>query len=179
MGGSISLTSQVGRGTTVCVQMHLLRAPDGPALPAVPLATTDRRVLIAEDDRVQQIILAAAFEARGFQVDVAGDGVQALALWRRHRHALVLTDCRMPLLDGYGFARALRAETGGTDVLLVGTSADIDDGDAALAAGMDRLLQKPLSAEAVADLLAPWGAAGNGAAAAPARLHPIAFQPLS
>ena len=80
----------------------------------------------------------------------------------------------MPLLDGYGFARALRAETGATDVLLVGTSADIDDGDAAVAAGMDRLLQKPLSAEAVADLLAPWGTAGNSAAAAPARLHPIA-----
>ena len=178
MGGSIALTSEVGRGTTVCVQMRLLRAPVGPALPAGPLAS-DRRVLIAEDDRVQQIILAAAFEARGFQVDVADDGVQALALWRRHRHALVLTDCRMPLLDGYGFARALRAETGGTDVLLVGTSADIDDGDAALAAGMDRLLQKPLSAEAVADLLAPWGAAGNGAAATPARVHPIAFQSLS
>jgi two-component system, NarL family, sensor histidine kinase EvgS len=157
MGGSITLSSEVGRGTQVCVELRLQRAPDTAALPAAPL-NTERRVLIADDDRVQQIILTAAFEARGFDVDVADDGVQALALWRQRRHALVLTDCRMPVLDGYGLAQALRAEAGGHAVMLIGTSADIDDGQAGLAAGMDRLLQKPLTDEAIADLLAPWSA---------------------
>ena len=155
MAGRIELSSEPGRGTQARVTLRLLRAPAGPALPAVPPGR-ERRVLIADDDRVQQIIQAAAFEARGFRVDLADDGVQALALWREHRHALVLTDCRMPLLDGHGLARALRIEAGGHEVLLIGTSADIDDDDAALAAGMDRLLQKPLSDEDIADLAATW-----------------------
>lgn len=111
------------------------------------------RVLLVEDDRVQQLLVSTLLERQGCSVDVAEDGEEGLALWRERRHALVVTDCRMPRMDGYAFTRALRAEPGGAAVKVVGMSADVDDCARALEAGMEALLEKPLSAEAVAQLL--------------------------
>jgi CheY-like chemotaxis protein len=110
------------------------------------------RVLVAEDDRVQQILLSTHLEACGCTVDIAEDGADALEMWLQHRHRLVITDCRMPRMDGYEFARALRTEPGGDSVHLIGTSADTDDAPLALAAGMQRLLQKPVSGAEIAAL---------------------------
>lgn len=110
------------------------------------------RVLVAEDDRVQQILLSTHLEACGCTVDIAEDGFDALKMWQEHRHSLVITDCRMPRMDGYEFARALRAEPDGDRVSLIGTSADTDDAPLALAAGMQRLLQKPVSGAEIAAL---------------------------
>lgn len=112
------------------------------------------RVLVAEDDRVQQILLCTHLEACGCQVDVAEDGHDALEIWQIHRHRLVITDCRMPRMDGYQFAKALRADPHGAHVRLIGTSADTEDAPLALAAGMEKLLQKPVSAAQVAALCA-------------------------
>lgn len=103
-----------------------------------------RRVLVVDDDRVQQLLLTAHLEACGCEVDVADDGEEALQLWRERRHRLVITDCRMPGMDGYALARALRAEAGASEVRLVGTSADVDDAPRALEAGMERLIAKPV-----------------------------------
>ncbi|GIX25683.1 MAG: hypothetical protein KatS3mg122_2914 [Caldimonas sp.] len=111
------------------------------------------RVLLVEDDRVQQMLVSTLLEREGCIVDLAEDGQEALALWQEHRHQLVVTDCRMPRMDGYAFTRALRALPGGGSVTVVGMSADTDDRARALEAGMEALLDKPLSAEAVARLL--------------------------
>lgn len=111
-----------------------------------------RRVLVVDDDRVQQLLLTAHLEACGCVVDVADDGQEALQAWREHHHRLVMTDCRMPGMDGYALARALRAEPGGDRVVLIGTSADVDDAPLALQAGMARLLAKPVGREELAEL---------------------------
>ena len=87
-------------------------------------------------------------------VDVSSNGSDGLQLWRLHRHALVFSDCRMPVMDGYEFARRLRAEPGGDRVMLVGTSADIDDKGAAVESGMLRVVQKPIPQAVLADLVA-------------------------
>lgn len=120
--------------------------------PAPPLSQNALRVLVAEDDRVQQILLSTHLEACGCMVDIAEDGVDALQMWQQHHHRLVITDCRMPRMDGYEFARALRAQPDGAQVHLIGTSADTDDAPLALAAGMERLLQKPVSGAEIAAL---------------------------
>jgi CheY-like chemotaxis protein len=120
--------------------------------PAPTAAQESLRVLVAEDDRVQQILLSTHLEACGCTVDIAEDGADALEMWLQHRHRLVITDCRMPRMDGYEFARALRTEPGGDSVHLIGTSADTDDAPLALAAGMQRLLQKPVSGAEIAAL---------------------------
>ena len=111
------------------------------------------RVLLVEDDRVQQLLVSTHLEHQGCVVDIAEDGEEGLALWQEHHHALVVTDCRMPRMDGYAFTQALRALPGGDSVRVVGMSADVDDRAKALGAGMEALLEKPLSAEAVAQLV--------------------------
>ena len=78
-------------------------------------------------------------------MDAANDGVSAQLLWQQHRHRLVFTDLRMPLMDGAEFARWLRAQPGGAAVYLVGTSADLGEAAEAFASGITRLLPKPLS----------------------------------
>ena len=124
-----------------------------PVLPPAPAAPQESlRVLVAEDDRVQQILLSTHLEACGCMVDIAEDGADALEMWLQYRHRLVITDCRMPRMDGYEFARALRAAPEGDQVHLIGTSADTDDAPLALAAGMQRLLQKPVSGVEIAAL---------------------------
>lgn len=105
------------------------------------------RVLVVDDDRVQQLLLTTHLEAGGCVVDVADDGQEALDLWRAHHHRLVITDCRMPRMDGYELARTLRAESGASAVHVVGTSADTEDAPLALAAGMEQLLAKPVPRE--------------------------------
>lgn len=169
MGGSIEMTSRDGEGTQVrvCVRLARAAARQAAAAHADVRPAPGLRVLLAEDDRVQQIVLVAMLEARGCVVDLASDGLQALALWRLRRHRFVLTDCRMPMHDGYGFARALRREPGGAEVRLIGMSADADDAQAARAAGMDALLQKPLADSALDDLLAGLTTVGSETANEP------------
>lgn len=153
MGGTISISSRPGQGTCATVRVELAVAPEtapdeaaeraasaGPA-PVAPAL----RVLLVDDDRVQQILLQAQLQQAGCEVDVADDGAAAQALWLQHHHPLVLTDLQMPVMGGIALARWLRSQPGGDGVHLVGTSADLDDLAKALAEGMARVLQKPVS----------------------------------
>ncbi len=173
MGGTISLTSRVGRGTQAKATITLARGSDQPPESSFFVtqpawmegsgtgvrseqsvrAAVQLRVLVVEDDRVQQLLLAAELEELGCRVDVAENGHLALQLWQKHRHPLVLTDCRMPVMDGMEFVKQLRLLPGGQQVMVIGTSADLDSADKALEAGMQRLLPKPLPRVLLADLV--------------------------
>ena len=148
MGGTIAIESLPGLGTRAVVSLsaRAIRSADpaastfgssGAVAPAL-------RVLLADDDRVQQIVLTALLANAGCTVDVADDGSAAAALWLQHRHRLVITDLKMPIMGGIELARWLRAQPGGAEVLLIGTSADLDETESALAAGIERLLSKPV-----------------------------------
>jgi signal transduction histidine kinase/ActR/RegA family two-component response regulator len=173
MGGTIGLTSRVGRGTQAKVTITLARGSDSPPESSFFVtqpawmegsgtgvqseqsvrAAAQLRVLVVEDDRVQQLLLAAELEELGCKVDVAENGYLALQLWQKHRQLLVLTDCRMPVMDGMEFVKQLRVLPGGQQVMVIGTSADLDSADKALEAGMQRLLPKPLPRVLLADLV--------------------------
>ena len=70
----------------------------------------DLRVLVAEDNPVNQVTLRGQLESLGCEVTVADDGEEALALWDISPHDLVLTDVNMPYLNGYELAERLRSE---------------------------------------------------------------------
>ena len=166
MGGRIGVESTPGRGTTVTVTLALpvaraaapapLRASNGAALTA----------LVVEDDRVQQIVLEAALQRAGCAVDLAGSVEHAQSLWAERRHPLVLTDLHLGRGRGEDFARWLRAQPGGAGVRLVGTSADLDGSAAAQAAGIERVLQKPVKASLVEELVAGLRGRAGGAGVA-------------
>jgi two-component system sensor histidine kinase EvgS len=144
MGGAIEVASVWQEGTVVTVRLPLALVEGAAAQDRAPrFAET---VLIVDDDPVQQVILTAAMRQLGLDPDVAEHGREALERWQERRHAVVITDCNMPKMNGYELARALRATAGDT-VRVIGMSADADDAAAGIDAGMDAVLQKPISTE--------------------------------
>ena len=139
--------------------------PENP-LPALvltpPPAGDDRRprILLAEDNVVNQKVAARVLEREGFVVDVAEDGRQAVDAWRRGTYDLILMDCQMPQLDGYEATREIRREERETGAVsripIIALTAHAMKGaaDDCRRAGMDDYLTKPLDREQLKRCLA-------------------------
>jgi CheY-like chemotaxis protein/HPt (histidine-containing phosphotransfer) domain-containing protein len=130
----------------------------GTAAPAARLRDAGR-LLVAEDNPVNQRVVVAMLESLGFDVDVAADGRRALELFAAGEHTAVLMDCQMPHLDGYAATRALRRMGGrGAEVPIIALTASALASDEARCreAGMDDFLTKPLRRETLAQVLDRW-----------------------
>lgn len=129
------------------------------------------RVLLAEDNSVNQLLVTRLLEKRGHIVELVTDGRQALAALEREAYDLVLMDVEMPEMDGFEATAAIRQrEKGGAArIPIVAMTAHADPGDEACcrAAGMDGHVTKPINSErlfaVVDELLCKLGAGGNGA----------------
>jgi CheY-like chemotaxis protein len=127
------------------------------------------RLLVAEDNRVNQKVVQAHLHALGYQVDIVGDGIAALdALRGRHEYAAVIMDGQMPRMDGYEATRRQRArevEQGTPRVPIIALTAHAMQGDrsTAFAAGMDDYLSKPFTQKQLEQALLRWASrpAGN------------------
>jgi PAS domain S-box-containing protein len=135
-----------------------------PSPPASSAGGARGRLLVVEDNQVNQLVTRAMLERMGHEVDVAGDGLEAVAMWSAREYAAIFMDCQMPKLDGYGATQRIRAlEAGGARVPIVAITANVMTGDRerCLAAGMDDYLGKPIRYEALRDALAGWGLPGT------------------
>ncbi len=119
------------------------------------------RILVAEDNAVNQRVALKMLEKLGYQADVVGDGEQTLHALAQRRYDLVLMDCQMPILDGYEATRRIRDE--GSAVLdhsvpVVAMTANALKGDRerCLAAGMDDHIAKPVRKQTLAAVLERW-----------------------
>jgi signal transduction histidine kinase/ActR/RegA family two-component response regulator len=151
MGGSIEIASEWRKGTSAIVRLSL------GACEVQEVAGSDRgqppRVLIADGDRVQQIVLTTTLRQLGIDSDVADDADQALELWRERRHDLVLVDCSMPGTEGLALARRL-IEEGGSTVRVIGVSADRHLITRAIAAGISAMVSEPVCEAHLQDAIA-------------------------
>jgi CheY-like chemotaxis protein len=112
-----------------------------------PMANRGARVLLAEDNFVNQKVAQRMLERYGCTVDVAADGEEALELWSHGGYQLVLMDCQMPGLDGFDTTRAIRAKEGvgrHTPIVALTANAMAGDRERCIAAGMDDYLSKPI-----------------------------------
>jgi signal transduction histidine kinase/DNA-binding NarL/FixJ family response regulator len=126
--------------------------------PAVgPRTATGPRVLVAEDNPVNQKVATAMLSRLGYRADVVGDGREALDALARVPYAAVLMDCQMPEMNGYEAASEVRRrENGGVRIPIVAITASAvkGDEDRCLAAGMDAYVTKPVTVEALGEILA-------------------------
>lgn len=185
MGGTIAIDSTEGVGTSISVKLTLPISEAVPdALPATePLiavaampSSTDARaapaettvsdsapyVLAVDDNPANRLLLTRQLQVLGLRVQTAADGKEALGLWRAGQFALVITDCNMPVMDGYALARAIREaedpedNSARTPVLAWTANAMPDAVEMCRAAGMDDILVKPSQLNQLKTMLTKW-----------------------
>lgn len=105
----------------------------------------DLRILVAEDNVINQLILRDQLEELGCSVTLAGDGLEALGLWQDAKFDLVLTDVNMPRMNGYELAAQLRSMNVTQPIIGATANAMRDEGERCLRAGMNHCLIKPFT----------------------------------
>ncbi len=163
MGGEVGVRSTLGEGSVFWLALTLPEVEPTPCEPAqdvmLPLpapAFAGQRVLLVEDNEVNQEIAAAMLHALGLQVDVAANGEEALAKAGDTPYALVLMDVQMPVLDGIETTRRLRARGWTRPIIAMTANAFAEERRRCLAAGMDEHLPKPVSMAQLHAVLARW-----------------------
>lgn len=168
MSGALQAFPREGGGLLVRVRLPMV-APDSigsdshleRSTPVVSRNSRKPRVLVAEDDRTNQVVIRRQLENLGCRPVIAPDGAVALSILEKEDFDLILLDCQMPVLDGFAAAREIRrreSEKGvpRLPVLAVTAWAMQEDRDHCLRSGMDEVLTKPLRPAELADALARW-----------------------
>jgi CheY-like chemotaxis protein len=117
------------------------------------------RVLVAEDNVVNQKVAQRHLAKLGIHADIVGNGLEALEALRRIPYDLVLMDCQMPELDGYEATRQVRrGEAGSANVPIVAMTANAMHGDKerCLESGMDDYIAKPVRQKELVEVIERW-----------------------
>ena len=166
MGGTITVSSEVGRGTefVVTIPCRLSRTMEKNAPEAAPaeekLDFAGRRILLAEDNEMNRMIAEAILTEQGFALDLAPNGEQAVAMVSEApagTYDVILMDIQMPVMDGYEAARQIRAladpQKAKIPIVAVTANAFEEDRKLALSAGMNGHLAKPYDIPAMLETL--------------------------
>lgn len=119
------------------------------------------KVLLAEDNLVNQQVAKAVINKLGCQVDLANNGAEAVTLTENNDYDVIFMDCQMPRIDGYEAtgvirSRELRNQTNPTPIIALTANALSGDREKCLSAGMDDYISKPFSQERIATILTQW-----------------------
>ena len=166
LGGELGLKSENGTGSRFWFTSPFrsatgdAREERGASEGVRPAGAPEQRILVVEDNQVNQMVAVGLLESAGYAADVAEDGLEAVAAMAGdHGYAAVLMDCRMPRMDGFTATRAIRAqERPGVRVPIIAMTASALQGERerCLEAGMDDFLTKPVDAARMQRVMRAW-----------------------
>jgi two-component system, sensor histidine kinase SagS len=115
------------------------------------------RILMAEDNGINQRAGKLILQRAGFSIDLVGDGSEALEAHRSNPYDVILMDCQMPVMDGFEACRHIR-ELGQPQPAIIAVTANalVGERDRCLGAGMDDYLSKPFQAEQLVAIVKKW-----------------------
>ena len=158
-------------------------ARKAPAVSEIDRTLAERlplRILLADDNRVNQKVAMAFLEKMGYRIEVVSNGIEVLQALDRQFFDLVFLDVHMPEMDGFEAARAIRARWAGDQrpriVAMTGNTLQ-GDREACLEAGMDDYMAKPIRVKELERVLTQWGSAKRGFAAPPLATPAAPLQP--
>ena len=173
MGGEIGVDSSEGKGATFWftvmlekqseeeIVAHATRTKSWTPLNKEVTAKKNGRILLAEDDPINQMVAESFLTRLGYSVDIAANGREALRFLSKIDYSLVLMDCHMPEMDGFE-ATAIIRDSGSNvrnhslPVIAITANALQEDREKCLSAGMDDYLPKPLDIDSLAEILGTW-----------------------
>jgi len=176
MGGTITLKSMPGEGTTITFDAQFDLSPElhpesqpAPPIPSVgdlqgvtvaaagiSASSLSLRILLAEDNLVNQKVAMGMLARMGHRITLAKNGLEALEQWRQNDFDLILMDVQMPEMNGLQATTQIRREEAvGVHVPIVAMTASAmsEDRDRCLAAGMDDFISKPVSYKVIEQLI--------------------------
>ncbi|NWC71311.1 transporter substrate-binding domain-containing protein [Pseudomonas sp. P7758] len=174
MGGRLTLDSTLGQGTRIDVRLDLTTleplADIAPVEDEPTVMSHALNILVIDDYPANRQLLTQQLNYLGHRIEDAEDGAHGLRAWRNGQFDVVITDCNMPLMNGYELARAIRADEAARGLppsLILGFTANAqpEEKGRCLAAGMDDCLFKPISLKDLSARLA-------GLATEPGSGHP-------
>jgi signal transduction histidine kinase/CheY-like chemotaxis protein len=156
-GGSVAIDSEIGKGTTVRLRLHASRfqiipASEGPAERQTPPEQA-ARVLLVDDDPRLLTVLSDVLRSEGHAITIAANGEEALAVFDPAAHDVVITDLGMPRMNGWEVAERIKTRSPATAVfILTGWGEGVSAHESMQF--VDRVIAKPVSAEALLEQLA-------------------------
>ncbi len=175
MHGSIGCISMVGEGSTFWIELDGTLEHSLDAIPATTV-TLDAasessqvtahssistsgalRILVVEDNITNQKLIVSQLKALGYMADIATQGEQALELYRNQQYQLIITDCNMPVMDGYALAQAIR-RGGDTRTPIIALTADAfpESATKCQQAGINDRIIKPVTLKTLRNTIHKW-----------------------
>jgi signal transduction histidine kinase/CheY-like chemotaxis protein/sensor domain CHASE-containing protein len=162
MNGTINFSSEFGKGSSfiITIPFDMPVKPDivaEPTYPSKDLSKLNQKILLAEDDRINQLYLKGFLRGKGFQVDTASNGIEALEKFNLNQYDIILMDGQMPTMDGFEASRRIREmeklSNTHTPIIAITGYAVTGDKEKFLDTGMDDYISKPIDEERLVHLI--------------------------
>lgn len=162
MGGSIHVESQLNEGSTFIFNITLANGKStintSPDTTQPPTTTSNKKILVAEDNHTNQMVISAMLKRLGYEFDICNNGEEAVAVLQESTYSLILMDCQMPVLDGFQATQKIREQPTIADIPVIALTAGATDKEKQKCydAGMNDFLSKPIKLGLLKDTLLKW-----------------------